>query len=82
MNNQRQTEQYSGVQDQEIRAALDQHWAASDANDFETEHRIYREDAVLEYPRQGANSRSREHTSYPSIRSSNGFVVAPLPILP
>ena len=38
------------TRDQEIRAALDQHWAASDASDFETEHRIYREDAVLEYP--------------------------------
>jgi hypothetical protein len=29
----------------EIRAALDRHWAASDADDFETEHEIYREDA-------------------------------------
>jgi hypothetical protein len=26
------------VRDQEIRAALDQHWAASAASDFETEH--------------------------------------------
>jgi SnoaL-like protein len=41
------------MQDQQIRAALDQHWAASDANDFETEHRIYHEDAVLEYPQSG-----------------------------
>ncbi len=39
--------------DQEIRAALDRHWAASHANDFETEHRIYHEDAVLEYPQPG-----------------------------
>jgi hypothetical protein len=38
------------MRDQEIRAALDRHWAASDANDFEAEHCIYREDAVLEYP--------------------------------
>jgi SnoaL-like domain len=45
--------------DQEIRAALDQHWAASDANDFETEHRIYREDAVLEYPQSGERTRGR-----------------------
>ncbi|MGH8094390.1 MAG: hypothetical protein ACREIF_13115, partial [Chthoniobacterales bacterium] len=37
MDNQQEKEQYSGVRDQEIRAALDQHWAASDANDFETE---------------------------------------------
>ena len=26
------------MDDREIRAALDRHWAASDANDFETEH--------------------------------------------
>ena len=37
------------MRDQQIRAALEQHWVASDANDFETEHRIYHEDAVLEY---------------------------------
>ena len=39
---------FAGARDQEIRAALDQHWAASDANDFEAEHRIYHEDAVLD----------------------------------
>src|SRR5215472_10508012 len=43
----------------EIRAALDRHWAASDANDFETEHQIYREDAVLEYPQSGERIRGR-----------------------
>ena len=58
MNDQQKKEQYSGVRDQEIRAALDQHWAASDANDFETEHRIYREDAVLEYPQSGERFRA------------------------
>ena len=47
--------------DQEIRAALDQHWAASDANDFETEHRIYHEDAVLEYPQSGERTRGRRN---------------------
>ena len=36
-----------------IRAALDRHWTASDANDFEAEHDIYLEDAVLEYPQSG-----------------------------
>jgi SnoaL-like domain len=41
------------VDDREIRAALDVHWAASDANDFAREHQIYREDAVLEYPQSG-----------------------------
>ncbi|HTT19655.1 MAG TPA: hypothetical protein VMG82_11940 [Candidatus Sulfotelmatobacter sp.] len=32
---------------------------ASDANDFETEHRIYHDDAVLEYPQSGERIRSR-----------------------
>ena len=59
MNDQPKKEQDSGVRDQEIRAALDQHWAASDGNDFETEHLIYREDAVLEYPQSGELTRGR-----------------------
>jgi hypothetical protein len=42
-----------------IRSALIQHWAASDAGDFETEHSIYREDAVLEYPQSGERIRGR-----------------------
>ncbi len=41
------------MDDREIRAALDRHWAASDANDFDAEHQIYREDAVLDYPQSG-----------------------------
>jgi ketosteroid isomerase-like protein len=45
----------------EIRAALDRHWAASDASDFEAEHEIYREDAVLEYPQSGERIRSRRN---------------------
>jgi ketosteroid isomerase-like protein len=49
------------LQEQQIRAALDQHWAASDANDFETEHRIYHEDAVLEYPQSGERTRGRSN---------------------
>ena len=47
--------------DQEIRAALDRHWAASDASDFEAEHSVYREDAVLEYPPSGEQIRSRRN---------------------
>ena len=61
MNDQQKIEQHSGARDQEIRAALDQHWAASDANDFETEHVIYREDAVLEYPQSGELTRGRSN---------------------
>jgi hypothetical protein len=49
------------MDDDEIRAALDRHWAASDANDFDVEHDIYREDAVLEYPQSGERIRSRHN---------------------
>jgi hypothetical protein len=38
------------MRDQEIREALNQHWAASDSGDFATEHDIYQENAVLDYP--------------------------------
>ena len=48
-------------EDQTIRAALDRHWAASDANDFEAEHEIYRDDAVLEYPQSGERIRGRRN---------------------
>ena len=47
------------MDEREIRAALDRHWAASDANDFDTEHQIYRDDAVLEYPQSGERIRGR-----------------------
>lgn len=49
----------SVTRDRSIRAALDQHWAASDASDFETEHLIYHDDAVLEYPQSGERTRGR-----------------------
>jgi hypothetical protein len=55
------TVQEGEMRDQIIRAALDQHWAASDVNDFETEHSIYHEDAVLEYPQSGERFRGRRN---------------------
>jgi ketosteroid isomerase-like protein len=61
MNDQQKNAQDPGARDHEIRAALDQHWAASDASDFETEHRIYHEDAVLEYPQSGERTRGRRN---------------------
>jgi ketosteroid isomerase-like protein len=71
MNDQEKEQLYSEMRDQEIRAALNQHWAASDADDFETEHRIYHEDAVLDYPQSGERTRGRrniqsQRTSQPS----------------
>ncbi len=59
------------MRDQQIRAALDQHWAASDANDFETEHLIYHEDAVLEYPQSGELTRGQaQHKGQRAILSA------------
>ncbi|CAJ1499966.1 nuclear transport factor 2 family protein [[Mycobacterium] holstebronense] len=46
--------------DDDIRAALEAHWASSDRNDFDAEHRIYRADAVLEYPQSGERIRGRD----------------------
>jgi hypothetical protein len=47
------------MDDDDIREALQRHWAASDVNDFETEHAIYRDDAVLDYPQSGERIRGR-----------------------
>jgi ketosteroid isomerase-like protein len=49
------------VADDDVRAALQRHWAASDANDFAAEHDIYRADAVLEYPQSRERIRGRAH---------------------
>jgi hypothetical protein len=51
----------TGMDDQGMRAALERHWQASDANDFEAEHDIYREDAVLDYPQSGERIRGRRN---------------------
>ncbi|WP_137930184.1 nuclear transport factor 2 family protein [Mesorhizobium comanense] len=49
------------MDDHEIRAALDRHWAASEAGDFDAEHQIYAEDAVLDYPQSGERIRGRRN---------------------
>jgi hypothetical protein len=49
------------MEDREISAALERHWAASDASDFEAEHDIYRDDAVLDYPQSGERIRGRHN---------------------
>jgi SnoaL-like domain len=51
----------SRMDENEIREALNRHWAASDANDFDVEHDIYRDDALLEYPQSGERIRSRRN---------------------
>ncbi|WP_327140522.1 hypothetical protein [Nocardia sp. NBC_01327] len=61
------------MHDDDARAALQRHWAASDAGDFVTEHQIYRADAVLDYPQSGERIRGRQHiqasrTAQPSAK--------------
>ena len=41
------------MDDRAIQAALERHWAASATGDLETEHEIYRDDVVVEYPQSG-----------------------------
>jgi len=38
---------------QDIRTAIDRHWAASAAGDQVSEHEIYHDDAVCSYPQSG-----------------------------
>jgi hypothetical protein len=49
------------MRDDDVRAALRRHWAASDVDDFDAEHEIYREDSVLEYPQSGERIRGRRN---------------------
>ncbi len=48
------------MHDDDVRAALQRHWAASDANDFAAEHEIYADHAVLEYPQSRERIRGRQ----------------------
>jgi SnoaL-like protein len=45
--------------DTSTRARLEQHWAASESGDIDTEHAIYADDAVLDYPQSGERFRGR-----------------------
>lgn len=49
------------MNDRAIRTALERHWRASDESDFEAEHAIYHEDALLDYPQSGERIRGRRH---------------------
>src|SRR6202012_5262077 len=49
------------MDDQAVRTALQRHWKASDASDFDAEHEIYRDDAVLDYPQSGERLRGRNN---------------------
>jgi hypothetical protein len=41
------------MEDELIRAALDQHWQASAAGDADAEHDIYDNDVICDYPQSG-----------------------------
>jgi hypothetical protein len=47
--------------DAERRAAIERHWAASQAGDEAAEHAIYADDAVLEYPQSGERFHGRRN---------------------
>ena len=49
------------MENQEIRMALDRHWAASAAGDIEAEHEIYQDDVLVEYPQSGERIRGRHN---------------------
>jgi hypothetical protein len=59
------------MNESEIREMLDRHWAASDANDFDIEHDIYREDALLEYPQSGERIRGRRNIQASRVAQPN-----------
>ncbi|GAA2465215.1 nuclear transport factor 2 family protein [Winogradskya humida] len=42
-----------------IRAAIEEHWRASELGESEAEHAIYAEDAILDYPQSGERFRGR-----------------------
>ena len=45
--------------DARARARLEEHWEASESGDIETEHAIYSDDAILDYPQSGERFRGR-----------------------
>jgi hypothetical protein len=42
-----------------LRAAIEEHWRASESGDSDVEHAIYAEDALLDYPQSGERFRGR-----------------------
>jgi len=49
------------LEDRTIQERLERHWEASDANDFDVEHEIYHDDALLDYPQSGERIRGRHN---------------------
>src|SRR5438094_8583133 len=57
------------MEEQNIRMAIDRHWAASAAGDQVAEHEIYHDDIVCEYPQSGEVIRGRSNLQ--ALRSHN-----------
>lgn len=49
----------SSDRDARTRARIEEHWAASERGDGDTEHAIYASDAILDYPQSGERFRGR-----------------------
>jgi len=49
--------------DGRTRAAIAEHWRASERGDVEAEHAVYAVDAILDYPQSGERFRGREKIS-------------------
>jgi ketosteroid isomerase-like protein len=45
--------------DARTRARIEEHWKASEDGDADTEHAIYADDAILDYPQSGERFRGR-----------------------
>jgi hypothetical protein len=45
--------------DTQTKAALEEHWRASERGDIKAEHAIYSADAILDYPQSGERFRGR-----------------------
>ena len=45
--------------DARTRARVEQHWTASESGEIDTEHAIYADDAILDYPQSGERFRGR-----------------------
>jgi hypothetical protein len=43
----------------DVRVRIQQHWEASERGDVDTEHAIYADDAILDYPQSGERFRGR-----------------------
>jgi len=49
------------AQEAQIRAVLDKHWQASASGDVNTEHDIYYDDAICDYPQSGERILGRKN---------------------